>query len=325
VPFPVRDPIRTTGYNAPAFGDLDGDGDLDLVVGVLGGAFNPNLSTIDNLYLLEQTAPGEYARRSSHFLGQIDVGSESIPALADLDGDGDLDLLVANKIEPTDLQSSAIYRFENVGTRTRPAFRLAGRLPLRGDYHYAPALADLDGDGDLDLVLGSWRNRVMLYWNEGSARVPRFVLADSALVTITRGSNTTPALADLDGDGDLDLLIGEASGALNFYRNDGTLRQPRFTLVSDEYLDIDVGRRSAPTFVDLDGDRDLDLVVGAESGALRVFRNQGGTFVADTTLLPFVLQPYVTPVFGDLDGDGDVELVAGGGGGGLLYYQRGAR
>jgi hypothetical protein len=290
----------------------------------LGGAFNPNLSTIDNLYLFDQTGPGEFAQRSAHFLGQIDVGSESIPALGDLDGDGDLDLLVANKIEPTDLQTSRIYRFENVGTPAQPAFQARGLLEMRGAYHYAPVLADLDGDGDLDLVAGSWRNRVMLYRNDGDARAFRFVLADSALVTLTRGSNTTPTVGDLDGDGDLDLLVGEASGALNMYRNDGTSTAPSFTLVSDEYLDIDVGRRSAPTLVDVDRDGDLDLVVGAESGTLTLFRNEGGTFVADSTLGP-ALTPYANPAFADVDADGEPDLFIGGAGGGLLYFGRRSR
>ena len=96
-------------------------------------------------------------------------------------------------------------------------------------------------------------------------------------MTITRGSQTTPTLGDVDGDGDLDLMIGEASGVLNFYRNDGTRSAPTFTLVSDEFQAIDVGRRSAPAFADLDGDGDLDLLVGSDDQGLTLFANQGTT------------------------------------------------
>lgn len=324
VPFPPDNPLVTSGYNAPTFGDIDGDGDLDLLVGVIGGAFDPNRSSIENLYLLEQADDGRFLERTRRFLTQVDVGSESIPALADLDGDGDLDLFLANKIDPENRQTSRIYRFVNEGTAREPAFRLAGSLPIEGSYHYAPTFGDLDADGDLDLLLGSWRAKIAYWRNDGSATSPDFVLADSAFLKITRGSNTTPALVDIDDDGDLDLFIGESSGALNFYRNEGTPREPRFVLVSDEYGGIDPGRRTFPAFVDLDADGDLDLVLGTESGGLAVYRNDGTarqpSFVPDGTLS---LHPpgLAAPSFADIDGDGDLDLFLGGVGGGLYFFE----
>ena len=71
------------------------------------------------------------------------------------------------------------------------------------------------------------------------------------------------AYGDLDNDGDLDLFAGEASGTMNFWLNEGSADSPDFQLVSDTYLDIDVGRRSFPTFADLDGDGVSDIAVGA--------------------------------------------------------------
>lgn len=319
------DTIATSGFNAPYLADIDADGRLDLFLGVLGGAFNPNRTSADNFHYYAQQADGSLTLRSRRFLDGIDVGSESVPAFADLDGDGDLDLLVGNKLDPTTLQSARLYFFRNDGTPTAPMFVLADTLDVPAQYHFAPALADLDGDGLVDMLLGTWNEGVLYFRNVGTREAPRFEPDSARTIRLTRGSNSTPALGDIDGDGDLDLFIGEASGEVNFYRNDGSASEPRFTLVSDAFEGIDVGRRSHPALVDIDGDGDLDLVIGREETGALLYRNEGTRtaprFVADTTyVLP--LHPTSAPVFVDLDGDGSVELIAGGLSGGLTYHRR---
>ena len=346
-PFPLGAPVATSGYNAPALGDTDGDGDMDLVMGVLGGAFNPNRTTVDNLWHFEQDADGGFAATTPRLLPALDVGSESLPALTDLDGDGDLDLLVSNKIESTSTRTAGLYAFENTGSPQVPSFAARGVVPgLPDAYHYAPAFGDLDGDGDDDLLLGQWRDQVAYYRNDGPGPglLPRWTLIDSVAAVLTRGRNTTPSLGDLDGDGDLDLLVGEASGVLNYYRNEGGPTAPEFQLVSDRFQEIDVGRRSVPALVDLDGDGDLDLAVGTETSGLRLFFNEGvaGTGTGEVGDGPslagdprFVEAPpiglavlavpaFATPAFADIDADGDRDLVLGGAGGGLVVYRRGA-
>lgn len=345
-PFPLANPVATSGYNAPALGDLDLDGDVDLAMGVLGGAFNPNRSTVENLYFLRQTDDG-FEVASPRLIQTVDVGSESIPALADLDGDGDYDLLLSNKIEPGDTRAGRIFVFENTGSASSPAFTARGLAPgMDQAYHYAPAFGDLDGDGDLDMLLGQWRDEIAYYRNDGPAlrstadpaqphanasqaiyaqTLPRWTIVDSVAAELTRGSNTTPALGDLDNDGDLDLIVGEASGVLNYYRNDGDSQRPDFQLVSDNYLDIDVGRRSTPTLADLDGDGDLDLGVGSESSGLFVYMNEGTPFApkfVESDPLAAELPSFAAPVFVDIDADGDLDLISGGGGGGVVIYRR---
>ena len=334
-PWPLGDPVATSGYNAPALGDVDRDGDMDLVMGVLGGAFNPNRTSVENLYQFEQGGAGDFGVATTRLIRMVDVGAESYPAFSDLDGDGDLDLLLSNKIETDNTRTGLIYVFENTGSATAPAFAARGPVPgLPDAYHFAPAFGDLDGDGDDDVILGQWRDAVAYYRNDrdagggsgNSGAMPQWTLVDSAAATLTRGRNTTPALGDLDGDGDLDLLLGESSGALNYYRNDGGPRAPAFELVSDEFQDIDAGRRSIPFLFDRDGDGDLDLALGSEGSGVRIYLNEGSrsepVFV-ETEPFPLPVPNFAAPSFVDLDGDGDLDLVSGGIGGGLTVYLRG--
>lgn len=324
VQFPAANPVLTTGYNAPTVGDIDGDGDADVVMGVIGGAFNPARSSIDNLYLIEQVAPGEFHMATSRLIPMIDVGSESMPVLGDLDGDGDLDLLVGNKVTTDDNTTATITRYENTGTTSSPVFTDRGDLGIRGTFNYAPAITDLDGDGAPDLVVGTWNDHVQWWKNRGTAQAPVWTMVDSALVVITRGSNSAPTLADIDGDGDLDLVIGEASGQLNLYRNVGTRTEPKFELVTDELPGMDVGRRSTPTFHDFDGDGKPDLLIGSEDGALHRWLNHttGGEmrFERDTAFV-MLGDNLSSPTVGDLDGDGRLELILGTMSGGLRLYR----
>lgn len=325
IPFPQNAPLETSGYNAPAFGDLRGAGGLDLVVGVLGGAFNPVRSSRNNLYQLDQTGPLRWSVRTSRMLDGIDLGSESVPAFADLDGDGDLDLLVGTKIEPDDLHQGGLYWFENTGTRTAPALRLRGRLKVTPAFHYAPALGDLDGDGKPDLILGQFHDAIAFFHNDGiGTGGPQFTLVDSAIARLPHGSNAVPALADIDGDGDLDLFVGESSGRVLFFRNEGTAGTPRFALVSDDLLGERPGRRAAPRFADLFGDGTLSLIVGTERGEPAIYRNDGTRaaphFVRDSAV-QLDLPPYSVPEFADLRGSGKPDLLSGGAGGGISYFR----
>ncbi|HEX5214179.1 MAG TPA: VCBS repeat-containing protein [Vicinamibacterales bacterium] len=325
VTLPFAKDVRTSGYNVPAPIDLDGDGDLDFLVGVIGGAFNPIKTNEDNFLFWERVARDKFELRSRRFLDDIDIGSDAVPALADLDADGDLDLVVGAKIDARTNGAAPLYVFRNDGTATVPSFRAPETLTLADAFNQAPAFGDLDGDGDLDLLLGTWNHDVLYFRNDGGAREPRWVVDAAKTIKPPRISHAVPALADLDGDGDLDLLLGQANGAIAFYRNTGTAKSAQFTLVSDKLDDIKAGRRSTPAVVDVDGDGLLDLVIGHEdAGPPAVYRNAGTKsapkFVA-APALTIALPPSSSPAFADVNGDGVLDLLVGTTSGGVRFYR----
>ncbi len=323
VAYPPDDPIRTSGYNSVLFADLDGDDTDELLFGVLGGAFNPNTSAVENLYYMDPTPDG-LETKTKTLLSGIDVGADSYPVFADLDADGDEDLLLSNKISTHDFNTGVIHYFENTSVTGHLRWEQREPLNIGGHYNLAPAVADLDADGDLDMLVGTWNRGSLYFRNDGTPGVPDFVLDESRTVTLTRGSNSTPVLVDIDADGDLDLFIGESSGDLNFYRNTGSAGVPQFELVSDKFEGIDVGRRSVPRFADLDGDGDQDLILGREAGGVLFYLNEGTPEVpvfVESGTLPAPFPILAVPAFTDIDLDGDLDIFSGGLGGGLLFFR----
>src|SRR5207247_74965 len=132
----------------------------------------------------------------------------------------------------------------------------------------SPALADIDGDGDLDVLIGEDNGNTIFFANTGTATAPAFAAPlTNPFGLAAVGFSSSPALADIDGDGDLDVLIGEDNGNTIFFQNTGTATAPAFAapLTTPSGL-ADVGYRSSPAFADIDGDGDLDALIGERYG-----------------------------------------------------------
>ena len=191
-----------------------------------------------------------------------------------------------------------------------------------------PKLVDFDFDGDLDIFVGEEDGTINFLENIGSITSPEFVQRSGAanpfdgIVIDEERSN--PAFVDWDGDGSIDAaVVGNLEGTLRYFTYDG-VRFIEQIDSSNPFNGIDVGSRSAPALVDLNGDGNLDLVVGEGSGNLNVFLNDGVGFTEQTGIdNPFDgvdVGNNSTPTFKDLDRDGDLDAFVGTFDDGIVNY-----
>jgi hypothetical protein len=341
---------RHTGSTLLAF-DEDGDGDQELVLGDV---------SFDNLNrLLNGGAPD-----TAHIIAQDiaypsydrPVNMHIFPAsfYMDVNNDGRSDLIVAPNSPRNSLNHNCAWYYEDISTNDTVKFQfrtdtflVSTTLDFGEGAH--PAFFDYNGDGLLDIIAGNYgyyagiatyTPGLALLKNTGTATNPAFELVtrDYENLTAIRVNNKpllnlTPTFADMDGDGDKDMLVGDTSGRLSYFRNDPATGVANFTMVTNSYFDIDAGAYSAPFVYDVNGDGVLDLLLGRKQGNVQYYENRGTTTAPDFDVLPTnsdfgqvdaryqqFITGYSTPIITRLDGTSQLYLLSGNDEGKLIGY-----
>jgi hypothetical protein len=331
-------------WPSPDFADLNNDGLKDLVISV---------GEDDVTYLLYNSGTASAPR----FATPISLNEEAGISFADFDGDGDMDMIAA------DNDNNEIQFFENTGTAAKASYELTSSCanPFNNIYQdwIVPASLDLDGDGDIDVVVGTNDDGLLYIENTGSETSPNFSLTSGSENDFASigGYDLAPAFADLDNDADQDLVMGDKYGDLFYYINNGSASTPNFELQTAstplDNISLDDYSDAKPAFADVDGDGDLDMLVGLNgietvtytdyygntytntypgSGALRYFQNTGtptaASFTEQTgTNNPFseafseIAGTYFAPTFVDIDDDGDIDLFIADGSGQIFFVE----
>jgi hypothetical protein len=295
-PIPVGANVRSTA----ALIDLDpAYPGIEIVVGVQDG-------TVQAWHADGTPVPG-WPVQAGNFVERC------APAIGDVDGDGDLEVFIGSWYDFGATSTGGVYAFDHAGA---PLPGWPKLVATHTSVIASPALADLDGDGALEIIVGTYETAGKIYvWNHDGSDVPGWPYTIPRSPASTSLVSSSPAIGDIDGDGELDIVAGSCGGCGTVYawRRDGTV-MPGWPFVTNAVVD-----GSSPVLGDVNGDGRLDIVVGSGSGFTPFgcstdAISKAYVLQADGTVMPGWPVDLGTaappnPAIADIDEDGMVEII----------------
>ncbi len=346
--FPEYDrPVQIMFFPAAFVQDLDMDGVPDLIASPNQKDARENVRVAWRYQGQMDGAALQFTLIEDDYLtaDMLDLGTDAAPLFMDYNGDELLDLVVGSRFHQDYDEDvpSLLFLFENTGSAEAPAFDLVNANWLDVAQYtdeidmLHPSCADTDGDGDQDLLVGNKRGKILHIENvavpgaafeAGQATYPWF--------GIDVGFSSSPCMVDVDGDGRLDLLIGEEKGNVNLFTNLGSINEPLFDPDinapgnQEEFGQIDARQDKAvfgsATPVHITTNDTSLLLVGSTFGNFLLYDLSASD---GTDTLPSQ-QHAVGEIFDggrskatlhDIDGDGFAEMMTGNSRGGLTLYR----
>ena len=344
-----RFPFNTEGVNLPSFPatyilDVDNDGKKDVVVTPSSSNFIENYN-VAWMYknIGTNLIPSFQLQQKDLFVkDMIDFGAGANPAFVDVDADGLTDLIVGNLsyFLPFNGRDSRLFYYRNIGTNQTPKYKLIDdnwlnfkALSNIDILNFSPTFGDMDGDGDLDMLVGEDSGTLIYIENKGGVGRPLSMdTPQSNWKNIQAGSTSKPQIVDLNRDGLPDIVTGTRNGNLRYFQNIGTASQPNFNTTATNQnlgkIDVrDIGFATgfaAPCFVDFKGK--YTLFVGTEGGKIFVYdsleNNLNGTFrLVNNDYGKIRDGARTTPIVRNINGDDKLEMLIGNYRGGLTGYK----